>query len=84
MGGRAEAAERRGQAAVLGEGLCRSPAAPTAGDGGGHSCFHPAGEREGKSIPAVAREPSGRHPRVGARSGAPTAKRTTNFALSSP
>lgn len=90
MGGRAEAAERRGQAAVLGEALsgcptlCRSPAARTAGDGGGHSCFHPAGEREGKSIPAVAGEPSGRRPRVGARSGAPTAKRTTNFALSSP
>lgn len=90
MGGRAEAAERRGQAAVLGEALagcptlCLSPAAPTAGDGGRHSCFHPAGERKGKSIPAVAAEPSGSRPRAGARSGAHTAERTPNFALSSP
>lgn len=54
MGGRAKAAEGRGQAAVLGEALpgcpafCQSRAARTAGDGGGHSCFHPAGERRGR------------------------------------
>lgn len=90
MGGRAEAAERRGQAAVLGEApsgcptLCPSPASPTAGEGSGHSCFHPAREREGKSIPAVSGEPSGSGPRAGARSRAPTAERTPNFALSSP
>lgn len=64
MGGRAEAAGRRGQAAVLGEALsgyptlCPSPASPTAGEGSGHSCFHPAREREGKSIPVVSGEPA--------------------------
>lgn len=90
MGGRAEAAERCGQAAVLGEALsgcptlCPAPAAPTAGDGGRHSCFHLAREPKGKSIPGVAGRPSGRCPRAREQSGAHTPERKPNFALSSP
>lgn len=39
-GGRPQRGARR-----LPPTLCPCPAAPTASDGGGHSCFHPAGER---------------------------------------
>lgn len=38
---------RRG-APRLAPTLCPYPAAGTAGDGGGHSCFHPAGDRRGR------------------------------------
>lgn len=42
------------------------------------------GEGREESISPVAWEPSSGRPRAGARSGAPTAERTPNFALSSP